>query len=213
MASTTSAAAPGWRSTKRVSSPGSRTVRWWTAPTPLGARCGELPFLLAQHPSARQAVDAFVAQINPQDYNPAWLLVGDRTDLFYLDVTTDDRVLVEELAAGTHVLENRSLHEPSTKTARVRALLEQHSDANGHVPRERITRLLGDHDRPPDEAEGEATSRVASEARAICVHDMADDYGTRSSTIITIAGDDARLPDVAYTDGPPCRQPWQSAEW
>src|SRR3954447_10307839 len=43
---------------------------------------GELPIALASHASAAAAVDALVAELRPSDYNPAWLLVGDRDALF-----------------------------------------------------------------------------------------------------------------------------------
>ena len=43
---------------------------------------GELPLAFAACRSAAQAVDAVSPGLNPADYNPCWLLVGDRESLF-----------------------------------------------------------------------------------------------------------------------------------
>src|SRR5579875_1041432 len=47
---------------------------------------GELPLALASERSAEVAVERFVRRFSPQDYNLAWLLVGDRTSLFYIEM-------------------------------------------------------------------------------------------------------------------------------
>jgi len=176
---------------------------------------GELPLRLASHRSAAAAVDAFVEGVRPTDYNPAWLLVGDRDQLFYVDVTSDHRVEVEELAPGVHVLENRDLHDPSPKVERVRGLLAPLLDSG----RDRLDRLadgladlLRDHDLPPvDERQAAETTRLGAAVRSICVHAPDDDYGTRSSAIITVAADERFEPDVRYTDGAPCLASWEDA--
>src|SRR5215208_1230447 len=48
---------------------------------------GELPLALAGHPTAAAAVAAFGPTIDPRAYNPSWLLVADRHDAFFVDVT------------------------------------------------------------------------------------------------------------------------------
>ena len=58
-------------------------------PVPGRRSRGELPLLLADELSAEAAVEAFSARVEPSSYNPAWLLVGDRRSLFYLEL---DRV-------------------------------------------------------------------------------------------------------------------------
>jgi uncharacterized protein with NRDE domain len=179
---------------------------------------GELPVRLVRHATAAAAVEAFVDDVRPAEYNPAWLLVGDRTQLFFVDVTGDDGVVVEELGPGVHVLENRGLHEPSAKADRVRALL------GADVGVDELAALLADHHQPSTEAPEpepnadaatatatETPSRLALEARRICVHDPDDGYGTRSSNIITVGRDPSCAPDVRYTDGAPCVAPWHSA--
>lgn len=175
---------------------------------------GELPLRLVRHASAAAAVEAFVDGVRPADYNPAWLLVADRTHLFFVDVTGDDGVMVEELPAGVHVLENRGLHEPSPKADRVRALLGADAGRCRHTRVDELAAMLGDHQPPIAEApelQPEPSSRLASEAQRICVHDPADGYGTRSSSIITLGSAASSAPDVRYTDGAPCEAPWHSA--
>src|SRR3954449_9336577 len=51
---------------------------------------GELPLALARHPTAAAAVDAFGTAIAPSDYNPSWLLVADRHQVFFIDGTGTD---------------------------------------------------------------------------------------------------------------------------
>ena len=48
---------------------------------------GELPLALARHSTAAAAVEAFGTAIDPNAYNPSWLLVADRHDAFFVDVT------------------------------------------------------------------------------------------------------------------------------
>jgi hypothetical protein len=136
-------------------------------------------------------------------------------------------VVVEPLGEGVHVLENRNLHERSVKVDRVRTLLDPVLAA----PADRmhgLAALLADHHHPvdkgddgekgekgdegdePEAGEGASNPRLVAEARAICVHDDADDYGTRSSTIIAVAPDGR--PDVRYTGDAPCRATWRSAD-
>jgi uncharacterized protein with NRDE domain len=174
---------------------------------------GELPLALARHGSSADAVEAFCADIRPDDYNPAWLLVADRRDAFFVDVTGDDRVAVEHLGAGVHVLENRNLHEPSVKADRVRALLDPVLADPRQNLSDGLASLLADHHHPDDVADTDTSNpRLTAEVRAICVHDDADDYGTRSSAVITVAADGASRPDVRFTDDAPCHATWRSAE-
>src|SRR3954470_18453916 len=55
---------------------------------------GELPLALAAHPTAAAAVEAFGNAIDPSVYNPSWLLVADRHDVFFVDVTGTEQVVV-----------------------------------------------------------------------------------------------------------------------
>jgi uncharacterized protein with NRDE domain len=178
------------------------------APPPAVARRsrGELPMRLARHHRAAPAVAAFRAEVRSADYNPAWLLCGDGDALFYLDVTTDHALEVEELGPGIYVLENRRLHEPSPKAAHVRAQLEGVLGEDGETLVAHLTEVLRDHRIPAGaEAGGDARPPVA---HAACVH--AGPYGTRSSTIV-LGGSEGERPTVFSANGPPCTTPFERA--
>ena len=85
---------------------------------------GELPLALARHATAPDAVEALLAEYRPADYNGSWLLVGDRTSLFFVDFTGSGDGTAVALPPGIHVLENRALGEPSPKVDLVRAALD-----------------------------------------------------------------------------------------
>jgi uncharacterized protein with NRDE domain len=121
---------------------------------------GELPLALARHRDAASAVEDFVARLRPSDYNPAWLLVGDRTSLYALDMTgaTDiadsgsdgDRPRVEQLGPGIHILENNPLGDNAPKAAHVRKLLADAGALRGDDLIERLRFVLVDHSVPED---------------------------------------------------------------
>jgi uncharacterized protein with NRDE domain len=133
---------------------------------------GELPLLLASHRSAVDAVEAFVRSVSPADYNPAWLLVGDRTSLFFLDLTGGPRPVAEPLAPGVHVLENSPLGAPSWKVDHVRALLGPPSALRGPDLEEKLRLVLADHQTAapgtgsPEAASPEAASPEAASPEA-----------------------------------------------
>ena len=169
---------------------------------------GELPLALAVHRTAGAAVEAFVDESDPSQYNPAWLFVADRRDAFFVDVTGSDRVVVEHLGVGVHVLENRNVHEPSAKVERVHRLLEPLLAGPPGELVKGLSRLLADHEVPDGELAPDVSNpRLARAARAICVHADEDDYGTRSSSVITAAGE-AVQPCVRWTADAPCKGGW-----
>ena len=173
---------------------------------------GELPLALARHPTAAAAVDAFGTAIDPSAFNPSWLLVADRHDVFFVDVTGTDRVVVEHLQPGVHVLENRVLHELSPKVERVRELLDPVLNRRPSVLLDGLPTLLAVHHMPRSDPPADASNpRLALAARAICVHADDDDYGTRSSAVITVAGNRAP-PAIRWTDDAPCHGRWNSSD-
>ncbi|MGD0380999.1 MAG: NRDE family protein [Acidimicrobiales bacterium] len=170
---------------------------------------GELPLALAAHRDASSAVEDFVARCSPSRYNPAWLLVGDRTSLYALDMTgsVEDLPLVEALHPGVHILENTALHTPSPKADHVRALLGDTSALAGENLVDRLRSVLGDHTipvttgpEPEDEVPGRGPRPV--ETLAACVH--TETYGTRSSTLVRVPAPSSRHPQVLVADGHPC---------
>jgi uncharacterized protein with NRDE domain len=191
--------------------------------------------MLAGHDNAKEAVDAFVEQVRPSDYNPAWLLVGDRTSLFALDVSSEGRPRVEELGPGVHVLENNPLGSPSAKVDHVRAMVGNAHAITGEALLDRLATVLVDHTiaavapavrdttaRAGDTA-GEGASETAGKtggeggARferpaatlAACVH--SESYGTRSSTLVRVPVETGPRPTVRVADGHPCTSPFEDA--
>jgi uncharacterized protein with NRDE domain len=162
---------------------------------------GELPLALARHRTASAAVDAFVADFRPSDFNGCWLLVGDRASLYLVDFTgvgSDDRAQVVALAPGIHVLENRRLGEPSRKVDLVLEALGQPAD--GAAVEAAFRAVLTDH-RIPD---GDERPNSAN-----CVH--LDGFGTRSSCLVRVPADPGTAPRLWVADGPPCTTPFEDA--
>ena len=155
---------------------------------------GELPLALARQPTAAHAVDSLLAGYRPCDYNGSWLLVGDRTSLFFVDFTESERGTAVALAPGIHVLENRTLGEPSLKVDLARATLGNPVSSDDVIAAFR--RVLADHRNP----EGEERPNAAN-----CVH--LRQFGTRSSCLVAVpAGDEP--PRIWVADGPPCMTPY-----
>jgi uncharacterized protein with NRDE domain len=179
-------------------------------PTPALRSRGELPLCLVRHAGARDAVKAFVRDIDSRLYNPCWILVGDRESLFYLEVWGAGEVVARELPPGLHILENRPLDAPSPKVDYVRAALAQ-SPRLGHRSLARITSVLASREIPPA-ARGSRNPEDwrPLEVEAACVH--AGAYGTRWSGIVAI-GRSKEPPRFCFADGAPCEVPFQRARW
>ena len=76
---------------------------------------GELPLLLAAEATASAAVAAFSTGVEPSCYNPAWLLVGDRLSLFYIELGG-----VEPRRCSSHFL-RASIFSRTSRSGRRRA--------------------------------------------------------------------------------------------
>lgn len=180
-------------------------------PDPAKRSRGELPLALAARDSAEASITPFVSTCRPRDYNPAWMLVADRTSVFAIDIGTDDQPTVERLGPGVHILENRALHEPSPKAERVRARLDgvERLDADALV--HRLAVVLADHEVPPGLSAAAAAGRadVPVEVGAACVH--TEHYGTRWSCIVTVPATASQVPTIRYAPGAPCRVPFADA--
>jgi uncharacterized protein with NRDE domain len=166
---------------------------------------GEIPLALTAASTARKSIAAFSAATWPGDYNPCWALVGDRTSLYYVDITQPDHVLSVALGPGVHVLENKPIEEPSPKADHVRRLI---GDVESMSPEQALTalqRVLVDHDINQEPADDTDRSRLASRASACCVH--SEEYGTRSSMLIKVPGSPSTAPEVWSSDGAACTHP------
>ncbi len=173
---------------------------------------GALPLIAASHRSAEEGVAALRRRVRPGEYNPAWLLVGDRRSLFYVELTLDRPPAVRALDPGTYVLENVALGEPSPKVDRTLAMIEA-AGRSGEERWEALTAVLADHvlpavgadagDASPDDVERPPATL------ACCVH--TDDYGTRSAAVLRVPCRHDEPPAIRVADGPPCTAPFVDA--
>jgi uncharacterized protein with NRDE domain len=184
---------------------------------------GELPLAFTGYRTAAEAVAAETPKLKPSDYNPCWLLVGDRDTLFSVGLAGGTQPDVTQLPPGAHVLENRPLGTPTAKTAQVTAMIAAERARHAAAPPETETgtenaataaaalaAVLSDHrpavENPPaaPPAPG-ATGRVRPpELSAACVHTPT--YGTRSAMIVTVPV--SGLPGLRVADGSPCEVPF-----
>jgi uncharacterized protein with NRDE domain len=188
-------------------------------PDPTKRSRGELPLMLAGHRSADEGVAELVERTHAGQYNPAWLLVGDRTSLFYVELADDRDPVVSPLPPGVHILENVALGRPSSKVGQVRRRLAA-AAADGETLWAALRSALSDHtvptDHPPDgDADGDDAGAVVRRpaTKAACVH--TDDYGTRSAELIRVPSEPGSHPEVLVAEGPPCTTPFLdlSARW
>lgn len=171
-------------------------------PDPTRRSRGELPLLAASGRTADEGIEALRARATAGAFNPAWLLVADRTSLRYVEIDDDLGARVEELPPGRYVLENRPLGAPSAKVDRVRGLLP----ARPAELRSALPSVLADHVVPPLAARDEPGDEDRRSGLAACVH--TERYGTRSSTIVSIASSVDQLPEVLVAEGHPCESPF-----
>jgi len=167
---------------------------------------GELPLALALHAKAPDAVADFVHRFRPGDYNPAWILVGDRRSLYAIDMT-GERPAARELPPGVHILENVPFEASSPKADNVRLMLGRvgHGGVEGDALTSRLKRVLADHSLP----EGLEVGERAPETQAACVH--TENYGTRSSTLVRVPSSEDAPVVLSVADGHPCEAPYIDA--
>ena len=191
---------------------------------------GELPLAFAAYPDAATAVAKVCAELDPSDYNPCWLLVGDRHALFSVGMTGGHHPVVERLPPGTCVLENVPLTDDSAKARQVAAMVTAGlAGATGldgalaiDAAEQALADVLRDH-RPatgpqepnagaggrelPGSRDGAARRVRPAELSAACVHTAS--YGTRSAVIVSVGA--TGRPRVHVADGPPCQAPFEDA--
>jgi len=170
---------------------------------------GELPLLLTRATSAEAAVAALEAKVDPSDYNPAWILVGDCRSLFAVDVSDGQSLHAEELKPGLHILENKPFGSDSPKIGHVAELLVGTERLPPEERSRRLVSVLSDHAVPSHSPEDTAEGGVPASVLADCVH--GEGYGTRWSCLVDVAPDD-RPPHVRYAEGPPCQAPFVDAD-
>jgi uncharacterized protein with NRDE domain len=169
---------------------------------------GELPLMLASRTRAEDAVAHLLETVVPGQYNPAWLLVGDRHSLTYIELADDLAPTAVALGPGLHILENVALDEPSPKADRVHHLIAG-ADGAGSSPWEALPSVLADHVLPPGASAatfGDDRSPRPEATLAACVH--TDDYGTRSAALVRVSEVPGSRPEVLVADGAPCTVPF-----
>lgn len=195
---------------------------------------GEIPLAFAAHRTAAEAVRAVAGALDPAAYNPCWLLVGDREQLFFVEVADGARPRAEELGPGLHILENAPLHARSAKSERVARLVAAERAARAGSSAEAgpagetadtvadaLAAVLRDHQpaepgpapaafipAPADSALAPAASGPDGRARPPAISAACvhtAEYGTRSALIVTVPA--AGLPALRVADGPPCQAP------
>jgi len=165
---------------------------------------GELPVAFAAYPDAATAVAQVCARLDPADYNPCWLLVGDRRRLYSIGVTGGRQPEVEELPPGGYVLENAPLRRDSAKQRYIAGQLTPAQAGPAARAQAALAAILADHQPAAGpRAAGAGSPARPAEVSAACVHTAR--YGTRSAMIVSV-GMTGR-PRVRVADGPPCTAP------
>ncbi len=164
---------------------------------------GELPLAFAADRDAASAVSAVT--VNPADYNPCWMLVGDRHSLFSIGVSGGSKAEVEQLGPGLHILENAPLRARSAKAVFVEGLVQAERaarpDAGVAGTIEALEAVLRIHQPAVPEPRADEAGRVwPPELSAPCVHTPT--YGTRSAMTVSIPAHGR--PVVRVADGPSC---------
>lgn len=165
---------------------------------------GELPLAFAKYADAAEAVAVVGAKLNPADYNPCWMLVGDRHSLFSVGLAGGDQPEIEQLEPGLHILENVPLGAPSAKVDLVRRLVgsARPPGAGAAQMTAALEQVLRSHEPAVPVPVTDDTGRIRpAELSAPCVHTPG--HGTRSSTSVTVPI--VGMPVVAVADAPLCQ--------
>lgn len=165
---------------------------------------GELPLAFAAHEDAATAVP-----VNPDDYNPCWMLVGDRRSLLSVGIGSGAKAEVEQLGPGLHILENAPLRARSAKAVFVERLVQAERAARpdksvaGTIDAlEAVLRI--DTPAVPQARTDETGRTWPPELSAPCVH--TETYGTRSAMTVCVLANGR--PVVRVADGRPCETPF-----
>jgi uncharacterized protein with NRDE domain len=163
------------------------TNRAGGAPDPTRKSRGQLVIDLARL-SNLDAAERALGAIQPHDYNGFHLLVTDGLSGVRA-IATEEAVRVDRVGPGMHVLTERSFGaSPPERDGAVERAFEPLR--NAPLDLQRLQRTLAIH----------ADDPLAS----VCVHLDSFDYGTRSSTILTLG----ERPTLLFADGPPCKTPF-----
>jgi uncharacterized protein with NRDE domain len=171
---------------------------------------GELPLAFVAYKEAAAAVDALRTALHPAQYNPCWMLVGDRKSLFSVGIADGAEPEIERLQPGLHILENAPLHARSAKADLVRDLVNAgraaQDDPGPSATQDTLDAVLRVHQPAVPEPRTDDTGRTwPAEISAPCVHTQF--YGTRSA--MTVRVPEQGSPVVRVADGRPCEVPFR----
>jgi uncharacterized protein with NRDE domain len=164
-----------------------------------------LEALAAPNPDA---IDDYLRGIDARDYNAFNLVYGDPHSLRVAYARREHReVEIEAVPAGVHVLPNDRIGSGSFPKVR---WAEQHLDGM-HASRwdealPQLQRALADHTLPeigdfePAPEGSRFDDAMLRQLHAMCIHTPA--YGTRSATIVALAGRGVR--HYRHAEGAPC---------
>jgi uncharacterized protein with NRDE domain len=155
-----------------------------------------------------EAVEEYVATLDPAHYNAFNLLFGDGRELRVAYARRDRaRIPVEPVPPGMHTLPNDSIGSLEfPKTLRAESLVAPYVNAPWSELRPALERMLADHEMPPLDAipapppDSLTPPELLQRLQALCVHTPI--YGTHSATILAI--EPGRLRDYRFANGHPC---------
>ena len=116
------------------------------------------------------------------EYNGFNLILGDMASLFYFGSREG---VARAIEPGVHGLSNHLLDEPWPKVVRGRMRMQE--ALTQHDPAAALFELLSDHGRVEDEALPHTGVGIEWERRLSSALITGPDYGTRASTVMTIA--------------------------
>lgn len=161
-----------------------------------------------------EGIERYLGGLDPGDYLPFNLLYGTTETLRVAYArTTSERLHVESVPPGVHVLSNDVLDSPALpKVARARMLAERAAHTPWPRSVELLQTMLADHQLPerapeplPEERGHLEENEITRPYQALCIH--TPEYGTRSSAIIALAP--GRVGQYLTTDSAPCQGAFQ----
>jgi uncharacterized protein with NRDE domain len=139
--------------------------------------------LVSQYLLGHDAPSDFLSRLVPRvsDYNGFNLILGDGASLWYFGSREGE---AREIESGIHGLSNHLLDEPWPKVVRGRLAMEQ--ALRDPDPSARLFAALADGQGASDEALPDTGVGIAWERRLASPLITGADYGTRSSTVLTV---------------------------
>ena len=140
--------------------------------------------LVTEYLRSAEPADLFILSIahRANDYNGFNLIVGDTESLWYFGSREG---VAREISPGVHGLSNHVLDEPWPKVVRGRAAMEGALKARD--PAASLFAFLGDAEGAPDDALPKTGVGMEWERRLASPLITGADYGTRSSTVLSMA--------------------------